>query len=282
MTITNHRVQSRQLITSLFIVCVNILAAINCFGQEKTVANIVLIVDDMGNSLELGQRAINLPGAINYAFLPYSPHRVSLANMAFRQRKEVMLHAPMSNLHSHPVGQGGLTPNMSQQQFLQTLNTNLNSVPHVRGVNNHMGSLMTQLRQPMSWLMAALKQQNLYFVDSRTTPLTVAKSTATKLGLPSLRRDIFLDNERQHDAIAMQFERLIARAKKTGIAVGIGHPHPETLKYLEKTLPTLAQRGVKLILASQALKPVNCDHEKIYCSTEIVMANVENDSPTEN
>ena len=78
------------------------------------------------------------------------------------------------------------------------------------------------------------------------------------------------------------FERLIALAKKTGIAVGIGHPHPETLKYLEKTLPTLAQRGVKLILASQALKPVNCDHEKIYCSTEIVMANLENDLPTEN
>ncbi len=274
MTNYSHRARLGKLSASLVIVCMNMLVASNCFGQEKDLASIVLIVDDMGNSFDLGQRAINLPGAINYAFLPHSPHRVSLANMAFKQLKEVMLHAPMSNLHSHPTGPGGLTPDMSRQQFLQTLSSNLDAIPHVRGVNNHMGSLMTQLRQPMDWLMTALKQQDLYFVDSRTTPLTVAKSTATKLELPSLRRDIFLDNERQHDAIAIQFERLIALAKKTGTAVGIGHPHPETLEYLEQVLPTLEQRGVKLILASQALKLGKCDKGQSHCSPEIVVANL--------
>jgi polysaccharide deacetylase 2 family uncharacterized protein YibQ len=260
----------------------NMFVTINCLGQEDDLASIVLIVDDMGNSLDLGQRAINLPGAINYAFLPHSPHRVSLANMAFSQMKEVMLHAPMSNLNSHPTGPGGLTPDMSRQQFLQTLSNNLEAIPHVRGVNNHMGSLMTQLRQPMDWLMTALKQQDLYFVDSRTTPLTVAKSTATKLELPSLRRDIFLDNKRQHDAIAIQFEQLITLAKKTGTAVGIGHPHPETLEYLEQVLPTLEQRGVKLILASQALKPGKCDRGQNYCSPEIVVANLEDETSAKN
>ncbi len=283
----SHPAKRALLKTKLLIAWFSMLAALACLGDEEELASIVLILDDMGNSLELGQRAINLPGAINFAFLPHSPHRVSLAHKAFNQQKEVMLHAPMSNLNSYPTGPGGLTPSMSREEFLKTLQSNLEAVPHVRGVNNHMGSLMTQLRQPMDWMMAALKQQNLYFVDSRTTPLTVAKSAATKFNLPSLRRDIFLDNELQHDAIANQFERLIVQAKKTGRAVGIGHPHPETLQYLEDVLPTLQQRGVKLVLASDALAAEQCLAEsRHHCPKEssvaLVVATLEDDTPAKN
>jgi polysaccharide deacetylase 2 family uncharacterized protein YibQ len=207
----------------------------------------------MGNNLELGRRAIALPGAISYAFLPHRPYSQSLANTAHQQQKEILLHIPMSNISSRPTGLGALTPIMNKQQFLHTIDANLASIPHVRGVNNHMGSLLTQLKQPMDWLMEELKHQQLYFVDSRTSPLTVAETTAKKHDIPTLRRDIFLDNVRDTESISREFNRLIDRAKQQGYAVAIGHPYPETLSFLEQVLPTLAAQGIVLKQPSQLL-----------------------------
>ncbi|ARN73605.1 divergent polysaccharide deacetylase family protein [Oceanicoccus sagamiensis] len=238
--------------------------AASCFAESPT-PRIVLIIDDMGNNLELGQRAIALPGAVSYAFLPHSSHSKSLANEANRQQKEILLHAPMSNLHDYPTGPGTLTPKMNQQQFLATLADNLASIPHAKGVNNHMGSLLTQLRQPMSWLMQALKQQNLYFVDSRTSPLTVAERTAREQQLPTLKRDVFLDNQRTPAAIAKQFDQLIRLSKQQGQAVAIGHPYPETLAFLEQQLPLLAEQGVMLVNASGLVR-AQCEQAPANCS----------------
>lgn len=223
-------------------------------------ATIVLILDDMGNSLTLGEKALQLPGAINYAFLPHSPNSIILAEKAHQLNKEVMLHAPMSNIYNRPIGPGGLTPDMDQQQFLNTLDKAINSIPHVKGVNNHMGSLLTQLPKPMAWLMRELKQRQLYFVDSRTSNKTIAAAQAKNYQLPHLHRDIFLDHSRDPASIARQFEKLLSQAKSHGIAVGIGHPHPETLAFLEHALPSLKLRGYKLDFVSNVIAKKNSHH----------------------
>lgn len=217
--------------------------------QQST---LVIILDDMGNNLELGRRAIALPGAVNYAILPHRPFSATLATAAHQHHKEVLLHAPMTNLGSQATGRGTLTPKMNQTEFLQTLRSNLASVPYAQGVNNHTGSLLTQLHQPMTWLMQELKQRKLYFIDSRTSPRTVAESTGCTEQLPTLRRHIFLDNKRDVAAIEQQFEQLLQLAKQQGNAVAIGHPYPETLTFLEQTLPLLSARGFALIPASLA------------------------------
>ena len=260
--------------------------------QQQTTdkpATIVLIIDDMGNGLQSGRRAIALPGPINYAFLPNRPSSKVLAELAHQQGKEIMLHIPMSNVLGHNTGPGTLQPIMNRRQFLATLHNNLESIPHVRGVNNHMGSLLTQLREPMHWLMAELKQRNLYFIDSRTSPLSVAEALANSHQLATRRRDVFLDNERDPAAIATQFERLITRAKQQGIAVAIGHPHPETLEFLERAIPTLADRGVTLSLASAALNSrstaqdtcaagsVNKPRSANDCTQALTLAKAKND-----
>ena len=85
--------------------------------------------------------------------------------------------------------------------------------------------------------------------------------------LPSTRRDIFLDNQRDPSAIEKQFERLIKLAKKQHVAVAIGHPYPETLEFLEYVLPTLAHQGIKLSLASKVLNtsPLELDTDLLNC-----------------
>lgn len=243
-----------------------------CYSQSAA----VLIIDDMGNSLALGERALALPGDINFSFLPRTPNSRKLAQLAHDQGKEVLVHLPMSNLNSAPTGPGKLSPAMDRHQFAQTLNDNLKSVPHAKGVNNHMGSLLTQLHQPMQWLMDELKFHQLYFIDSRTSPLTVAEQTAVSRHVPVMRRDIFLDNDLDPQKITQQFERWIQLTKKRGIAVAIAHPHPQTMSVLERLLPGLKQRGVHLVFASQALQQRFASNTRPYSPQDNTPATANN------
>ena len=216
---------------------------------------IALIIDDIGDNLRLGLRAIRLPGNVTCAFLPHTTYARQLAKSAHRQHKEVMLHLPMESEEGKAPGPGALTLDMTRSEFIHTVESDLEAIPYASGVNNHMGSLITQHPGDMRWLMQEISRRgNLFFVDSRTTEFTVAQQVAQETGVPNLRRDVFLDNDQQPAAIAAQFDHLIALAKRRGSAVAIGHPHAATLRFLEKRLPQLKDEGVELVSVSDLIQ----------------------------
>ena len=212
--------------------------------------SITIIIDDLGNNLRDGQRALALPGPVTYAVLPFRPHSRKLAEQAHRQGKEVMLHMPMSNSHDRPLGPGGLTAAQNRDLYEQRFHQAIASTPHISGVNNHMGSLLTANTERMQWLMETLKDYPLYFVDSRTSASSVAATTAYQNHIPTLERDIFLDHEQNVAFIDKQFKKLIKVARQKGSAVAIGHPYPTTLGYLENVLPRLDAMGIRLVSPS--------------------------------
>jgi len=142
---------------------------------------------------------------------------------------------------------------MSEEEFKHSVSKSIHSLPHIKGVNNHMGSLITSNAKTMKWLMDELAQTSLYFVDSRTTVETIAEKTANDYQIKNTRRNVFLDNETNRPAIEYQFKRLIRLAKKYGSAVAIGHPHSETLKFLEEKIPQLTAAGIELVPVSQLI-----------------------------
>jgi len=217
-------------------------------------ARLVLIIDDIGYNAEAGSRAIALPGAVTYAVLPHTPHGKMLAEKAHQASKEVMLHAPMSNLAGMALGEGGLTLEQNEEEFLQTLRLAIADIPYVSGINNHTGSELTAAALPMQWVMLELKEQDLYFVDSMTTSASVAQATAIAHQVPSLRRNVFLDNVATAEAIDFEFRRALDIARQQGYAVVIGHPYPETLAYLEGALPSLKEQGIELVSASALIR----------------------------
>lgn len=212
---------------------------------------IAIIIDDMGYNYSQGVKAIALPGAITYAIIPHSPKASFFALEAQKHNKEVMLHAPMSTVHNTPLGKHGLTENMNEADFKEALRLSLDSLPGAIGVNNHMGSLLTQKSLPMEWVMQSLKKRRLYFIDSRTTASSVAWQVAQDFNIPSLKRDVFLDHTPTTAFIAQQFKLLISIAKRKGYAVAIAHPYPETINYLKQQLPMLAQHNIALVPASE-------------------------------
>lgn len=220
-------------------------------------ARIAIIIDDIGYNLRQGIAAARLPGALTLAVLPHSPNGVALAELGHEQGKLIMLHTPMSNLQRLPLDRGGLTEAMSQQEFVDVLYDDLESIPHVRGLNNHMGSYLTQLDEPMTWLMTTLARENLFFIDSRTSADSIAWETAQSFQVPTRKRDVFLDNERTFEAIDAQFQQLLRIAHRRGSAIAIGHPYPETIGYLQQILPTLDSSNVQLVPVSELIPAPN-------------------------
>jgi polysaccharide deacetylase 2 family uncharacterized protein YibQ len=220
-----------------------------------TPARLVIIIDDMGNNFKRGKDALSLPGKLNYAVIPYTPHGKALAGAAVENGKEVMLHAPMSTQDRIPLGKGGLTPELSREEFRAQLNASLEEFPQIVGINNHMGSDLTQRRPQMAWVMQELRSRDLYFVDSRTSQRSVAAKVASEFNVPHLSRNVFLDNVRSREAIQGQFREVVARAQRHGLAVAIGHPYQVTIDYLREALPMLEAQGIELALVSEALLP---------------------------
>ena len=231
-------------------ITVLIAASFVIADEQHFPIEVAIIIDDLGYSRERGLAALDLPGDVTFAVIPHSPNARFLATQAQERDKEIILHAPMSNVHDYPIGELGLNDSMDEEAFNEALTEAIASVPYIRGVNNHMGSLLTQQPVPMKWMMSTLEQQGLYFVDSRTTSRSIAWKTAQEHNVPSLKRDVFLDHEQETSFIHEQFEHFIAIAKRRGYAIAIAHPYPETLAYLQQNLSRLAAEGITLVPAS--------------------------------
>lgn len=198
--------------------------------------------------------AIDIPGPITLAFLPHTDFTSTLASKAHASGKEIMLHLPLQSVRHYNHTPGTLTLHMTHLEFVSQLKSDIASVPYVKGINNHMGSLLTQHPGHMDWLMAALSEQgNLYFIDSRTTTKSVASMYAKKHSIPSLERDIFLDPDFRPETIRREFSRFIQKASQAGHAIAIAHPHPHTLQFINEHMNELEQQGITLVPVSKLI-----------------------------
>lgn len=214
---------------------------------------IAIIIDDLGYHRARGLAVAELPVPVTFAVIPQAPWSPLLAERASRNGKEVILHLPMQTQNTRPLDKGGLDVEMDRLAYERVVREAFQRIPQARGLNNHMGSVLTARHRPMDWLMDELKRRDLYFIDSRTTPDSVAEDVARKRGLRTEGRDIFLDNDRDLLSINEQFNKLIAIARHRGQAIGIGHPYPETISYLRKVLPLMREAGVEVVPASALL-----------------------------
>ncbi|WP_394192601.1 divergent polysaccharide deacetylase family protein [Pseudoalteromonas atlantica] len=215
---------------------------------------IAIVIDDIGNH-QRDLETLNLPGKISYSILPHTPFSQIFAQLASQTNKELLLHVPMQALdQTKALGPGALTNDMNKEQLQSTLYNALASLPQVKGVNNHMGSDLTQKSTPMKWTMEVLKQRGLYFLDSRTTGLSQAQNVANLYGVENVGRHVFLDNIPNEQQLQFRFDELKHKAQRYNFAIAIAHPYPETIEFLSRKLPELEQQGFELVPLSQLVE----------------------------
>ncbi|MFP4560357.1 MAG: divergent polysaccharide deacetylase family protein [Thiohalorhabdus sp.] len=207
-----------------------------------------IIIDDLGRSRAEARAISRLPFPVAMAVLPGTQHAEDTARQAHARKKEVLVHMPMEPGDSGiPLGPTFLRADMDREALLRRLRANLEGIPHAVGINNHMGSAMTADARSMGWVMEALGDHGLFFVDSRTTHKSRGLEEARSAGIHSASRDVFLDHEPTEEYVRGQFRELLKEARQRGTAIAIGHPHPATLKVLQEMLPSASAAGVEIV-----------------------------------
>lgn len=216
---------------------------------------IALIIDDIGNSRSRAQDFLKIDIALTFSILPHLPYSRELALEMNRTGYEVMLHQPMEPYNTqYDPGPGALFIGDDRRRMRDVMAANIDSVPYADGVNNHMGSKFTESREDISAALKIIKKNNLFFVDSCTSNRSKAYDTARAFSIPSLSRRIFLDNIREESAVLLELNRLKKCALRTGQAVGIGHPFPQTARAIHRFARDENNAGIELVSVSELLK----------------------------
>ncbi len=225
---------------------------------DKSLPNVAIIIDDLGYDNDLAKDYLELGIPFTFSVLPFSPFQKSIAMAAHKKGIEIMLHLPMEPDEYPQIspGPGALLTSMIPDKLIEQLNNDIDDIPFIKGVNNHMGSKMTAIDTQMYQIFSVLKKRNLYFVDSRTTAMTICGPSARLFKVPFAERDVFIDHSQAPDFIRNQIKSLVKIADKHGEAVGIIHPHPETYLVIREMLPYL-QKRVNLVPASTIVSEIS-------------------------
>lgn len=215
--------------------------------------DIVLIIDDLGFDGQPLERLMALDPNLNAAILPNGTRAADFAERLHARGFEVLCHLPMQPRGRETPGANAILTSMADDEIARLTRANIEAVPHARGVNNHMGSLATSDRRVMESVIRALPE-GMYFIDSRTGGGSVAAKVARELNVPTATRHVFLDDVASERAVRRQMAALAAAAEKRGLAIGIGHPYPVTLRVLSETIPQLRARGFRFVRASAAVR----------------------------
>lgn len=220
------------------------------------VARLAIVMDDLGRDLATARALAEIDLAVTFAILPDAAAATAVAELAHRSGREVLLHLPMEpeNYPAADPGPAALWLRSSEAEVRQLLDGYLRRVPHAVGGNNHMGSRFTADREAMGRVLRELRARRLFFLDSVTTPASVAYAEAGRIGLRRGRRDVFLDNEAALAPIRGQLRKLADLAERRGTAIGICHPYPATLEALRREVAELKRRRIAVVPVSQLLE----------------------------
>ena len=223
-------------------------------APPNTHPRIAIVIDDVGVDLKGSERAIKLPAPITLSFLPYGVRLREQTKEARDNGHELLLHMPMEPLGHEDPGPNALLVDLPLRDLQQRFETALASFTGFDGVNNHMGSKFTAYEDGMNMVIDELQQRHLFFLDSRTSAQSIGKKIAEQKGLPSIGRDVFLDDDQSPEAVRAQLTATERMAQKKSYAVAIGHPHAATLEVLEQWIPDAQKRGFEFVAVKNLVK----------------------------
>ncbi len=229
-------------------------AKLNSGDLPENAPRLAIVIDDLGRDRAPVERLLALGVPITFSVIPNLPYSTWVAEEAYQQGREVMLHLPMAANGARgpaPAEPVELHAGLSAQEVERIFAVMLQTVPHTVGVNNHQGSSATQNRPLMQAVMNSIKARDLYFLDSRTSAASVAYDVAQDSGMRAAYRTEFLDDTPERSVILRQLQLAERRVREQGWAIAIGHPHEATLAVLEEMLPQFSARGIHLVFVSQ-------------------------------
>ena len=240
------------------------------FAQGK----LAIVIDDIGYHPKEDAEVLSMPKEVSVAIIPAAPYAKIRNQEAKAQNHDILIHMPMQPVGNIKIEEGGLTLGLSETQVNERVKKAKSIVPNAIGMNNHMGSAATADATLMTYLMTALQEKHLFFLDSRTIGKSVAGKIAKEQGVRSLDRHIFLDDSNELADVQHQFQAAIQYARKHGTAIAIGHPRPNTIAVLQAGINNLPE-DIQLVGMSYLWR-----NEKVIPPKQFILLFSEMPAPT--
>ena len=216
---------------------------------------LAVIIDDLGNDLLIARDLVSIAAPLTFAIMPFRPFSAAVAERATLAGREVLLHLPMEADSGKEFGaQGVLHVTAPHDEILRLVDESVAALPQAVGVNNHLGSRFTADRERMQWVLARLKENNLFFIDSKTSPDSVACDVAKTVAVPCATRQIFLDDADDEQRVRKQIAAAVELARRRGDVIAIGHARAATVAALRASLSEALRVGVDIVPASALVK----------------------------
>ncbi|MBW2599104.1 MAG: divergent polysaccharide deacetylase family protein [Deltaproteobacteria bacterium] len=222
----------------------------------ETENRIAVVIDDMGYDLLVLDKILQIDAPITVSILPHLSYSILVAERANKAGREVILHLPMEP-YGYPgkcPGSGALLLQMDRDEIVNQLEEDIKDVPHLSGVNNHMGSKFMEDGEKVEIVLDQLKKRGLFFLDSLTTKSSKGIQVAKKIGLRHVGRDIFLDNDCGLEETLDILNRIAKKQDSWRTIVIIGHPHESTIQAIRKALPIFRHRNIHIVPLSDLVQ----------------------------
>jgi len=224
--------------------------------ESINIGNIAIVIDDFGyRNDKISDGFLEIDASLTYAIIPGHNYSTSFGEKAVGAGYEVIVHMPMENTgKTYGEEKFVLMTDMDSETIKRRINNAFSQIPSAIGMNNHQGSKASADQHVISNIAEVIKDKGLFFLDSRTTVETIIVTTMELFGVPTAKRNIFLDNEDDESKIKTQLEKLANKAERDGSAIGIGHVKLKTLNVLKREIPKLQEKGFEFVFVSKLVR----------------------------
>lgn len=208
---------------------------------------LAIVVDDLGYNPSGDAGWLDVPVRITMSVIPFGPSSRRIASSARARGFGVLIHVPMEpdGPSEDRTEEFRLRRGMGSEEMEALFTRMAESIPEATGASNHMGSAFTSDPESMARFAGLLRKRGYFFLDSLTSPRSVAADAAASAGVPAIRRDVFLDAGTDPGEMRRQWEAATSLAAGRGTAVLVCHARPETLRAILSFLPDLRRLGIQ-------------------------------------
>ncbi|RDW18637.1 hypothetical protein CWR48_09940 [Oceanobacillus arenosus] len=222
---------------------------------------LAIVIDDLGNNMKGTKEILHLPIKLTVAIMPFMPSTKEDAELAYHNGHEVIVHLPMEPKKGKKswLGPGAITSDLSDQEIRERVESAIKDVPHAVGMNNHMGSKITEDERIMKIILEVCKENALFYLDSKTTGKSVVKKVATEMNVPVLENNLFFDAVYTTQHIKKQADLLSKQLIDHEKTIAIGHvgvPGPMTFSVLKEYIP-IYQNQAEFVSLSDLIPEFN-------------------------
>ncbi len=226
-------------------------------GYRREAGRLSIIIDDFGTTdQQMLTRVADLDIPWTASVIPGQPYSRNQARYLSGRNIPILIHMPMEPeaADDWDLGEGAIYADTPVGDVDRLVGEAADEIAVAQGLNNHMGSMATTQPMVMRALMESLRKRNLYFIDSYTTPASVAVDEAVRAGIRWARRDVFLDPEDDTTVIEEQLQRSLEEARQNGSVILIAHPREKTLEVLLRWIPGIREAGFQFVTVDKLLR----------------------------